>query len=152
MEGAPNIAEGVGTGDKAFLVPILKSDIAERTVTGPVLIPAPFVDLQGDRVTAAEIRKAMIRFMDGLNKRTQAAVDHSQFNKDVRVVECYIAPVDLQYGETLLPAGTWILTVHVLDDETWGRVLSGELRGFSIGGKGRRTPAPETTQAQAEAA
>lgn len=147
MEGAADNA--IVAGDKTFLVPIFKTDAAERTVTGPVLIPAPFVDLQGDRVSAADIRKAMIRFMDGLNRQTQAAVDHTQFDKDVRVVECYIAPVDLKFGETILPAGTWILTVHVLDDATWARVLSGELRGFSIGGKGRRIPAAEAQAAEA---
>lgn len=30
----------------------------------------------------------------------------------------------------------WMFGMHVTDDETWGMVKRGELKGFSIGGKG----------------
>src|SRR5690606_41471710 len=56
-----------------------------------------------------------------------------------RVVESYIAPVDLHFGEVSVPKGSWMMGVRVTDDETWDLVKKGRLTGFSI--MGMRTPA-----------
>jgi hypothetical protein len=64
-------------------------------------------------------------------------------NPLLRVVECYQAPVDFELGGQPVGAGDWIMSVKVMDEEVWRQVESGELRGFSIMGRGLRVPVKE---------
>lgn len=115
--------------------PIKKVDAAKRLVTGVVLEPDT-VDLQGDVITADEIRKAMERYME---KSQKIGRQHESCAR-ASVVECYIANADfLLDGMELVRKGSWVLTVKFHDDTIWRDIVSGKLTGFSIGGKGVRT-------------
>lgn len=107
----------------------------EQFVLGPVLVPDT-EDLQGDVVSADEIRQAAHRFMEWYQDI------HLQHERDttLKVTESFVAPVDFQLGDYLVKAGTWLLGVHVTDPGIWQMVKDGRLRGFSIGGYAERVP------------
>jgi rubrerythrin len=126
-----------GKVEKSVYSPIRKVDEYLRLVTGVVLEPDS-VDLQGDRISVEDIRKAMESYM--INSQT-VGLQHEK-KADAVVVECYLAPCDFQLG---LPAGivrkgSWVLTTKILSDELWQKVLDGSIGGFSVGGTGIRTP------------
>jgi DNA adenine methylase len=107
----------------------------ERYVLGIVLEPE-VVDAQGDIYSAEEIRAAAHRFMEdfgGLGLMHRVLV-----NDQVKVLECYLAPVDFELAGVSVRKGTWLLGVRVLSDELWAQVKDGGLTGFSIGGSARR--------------
>jgi len=125
-------------------VPILKSDEMKRLVYGPALIPSVFeadgtivegeADAQGDVVTAENIEAAAHDYLERYNESSRTGFMHTAFNKDIRVVESYILPVEMKFGSRTLPKGTWMIVMRVLDDAVWAKVLSKEITGFSIGG------------------
>ena len=109
----------------------------ERFVLGIVLEPE-VVDAQGDIYSGEEIRRAAHRFMEefgGLGLMHRLRV-----NGEVKVLESFLAPTDLEVGGVQVRKGTWLLAVRVLSDELWERVKGGDLTGFSIGGSARRVP------------
>jgi DNA adenine methylase len=69
----------------------------------------------------------------------------------VKILECYITPVEFTIGEVHVKKGTWIMAVRVIDDALWESVKTGDLTGFSIGGSARRVPEPNANKAPTEA-
>ncbi len=136
------MAEGAAevTGEccqKSVYSPIRKVDEALHWVTGVVLEPDT-VDLQGDVISAEDIRKAMEGFM----LKSQAIGHQHKALAKASVVECYRAPFDFMLdGRELIRKNSWVLTVKVLDETLWHDVVSGKITGFSIGGSGVRKPA-----------
>jgi hypothetical protein len=132
---------------KQIAVPIVKAESKgeKRIALGPVLIP-DVVDAQGDKISAESIELAAHDFLERYNQTSQAGVMHRYFDKDVRIVESYIAPQDLKFGERTIPKGTWMMAVHVIDTGTWDRIRSGEIVGFSIGGVAQEAQAVEDQQ------
>lgn len=120
---------------QCYVLPILKAEEAgdRRLVTGPVLIPDT-VDAQGHTVSAEEIERAAHNFLINYNEATQIAYMHKDFKRPLALVESWIAPIDLELNGRSVVKGTWIVTVKVLDDDTWAAVKKGEIQGFSIGG------------------
>lgn len=114
--------------------PFVRKEKAKRIVYGPVLIPGE-PDSDGDVVKAEKIEEVAHKFIEEYGN-----IDLMHSLKNVgRVVESYIAPVDLHFGEVSVPKGSWMMGVRVTDDETWDLVKKGRLTGFSI--MGMRTPA-----------
>lgn len=113
----------------------------ERIVTGAVLVPGK-IDAHGDLLPADVIRKAALDFGFRLNQAplgqetAVAGVQHTDFTRTekIRVVENYIAPADFELNGNAVLAGTWMLSVKVLDDEVWADVKDGKITGFSMGG------------------
>lgn len=104
----------------------------ERFVLGAVLIPET-VDLQNDIYDAAVIRKTAHQYLAeyaNIGKQHQVLV-----NELVDIVECYIAPVDFDLNGQAIKKGTWLLGVHIKDDQIWQDVKDGKLTGFSVGGE-----------------
>jgi len=113
--------------------PMVLKDKAKRIVYGPVLIPGE-PDSDGDVVTAEKIEDVAHRFVEEYGN-----IDLMHSLKNVgRVVESYIAPVDLHFDGVVVPKGSWMMGVRVTDDETWENVQKGRLTGFSI--MGMRNP------------
>ena len=111
----------------------------ERFVLGIVLEP-DIVDAQGDTYSIDEVRQAAHRFMEefgGLGLMHQMRV-----NDQVKILESYLAPGEVELGGVAVRKGTWLLAVHVLSDQLWEQVKSGQLTGFSIGGSARKIPEP----------
>jgi hypothetical protein len=116
-------------------IPLLKTG-EERFVLGVVLEPET-VDAQKDIYSAAEVREAAHRFME---EYQNVGLMHRQLvNGKVKILESYVAPVDLEIGGGHVKKGTWVLAVRVEDDELWGQAKEGSLAGFSIGGSAQRT-------------
>lgn len=119
---------------KSIVATIAKINVEKREVTGIVLEPN-VTDGQGDIYSAETIAKAMETFMTRLAKsEAELGVQHSDFTKNLKVLESWIVKEASSMGGTLLKAGTWMATVKVLDDDTWESVKNGDLTGFSIGG------------------
>lgn len=96
----------------------------------------PVEDHQGDVIEMAELRKAAHRFVS--NARVAKAMHKGQQVGDV--VESVL--IDDEFAKAVGMTDTrrgWWIGMEVLDEGIRKRVRSGELRAFSIGGKGRRT-------------
>lgn len=113
-----------------------KVDSVQRLVTGPALVPN-VVDSQGDFELKEEIEKAAHGFM-----ADRRGIDdmHKIFEGIGVPVESHILRDSEFIGNKRFAKGTWMLTVKVTNDDTWKRVESGELRGFSIVFRGVREP------------
>ena len=109
---------------------------AKRLVFGVVLEPDT-EDLQGDILEAHVIEEAAHAYL--ANSRI-VAEQHAYLAEDVSVVESYLAPTDFQMGDETIRNGSWVMAVHIANDELWEGVTKGEFTGFSIGGSGIRTP------------
>jgi hypothetical protein len=121
--------------EKRLDVEILKANEEEQTVSGVVLQPE-VVDAQGDIMSADVIKKAAYGFLMNFNKSTKLGLQHSTFPKGkLALVESYVAPNGIVLGAKTVRAGSWIMTVKVLDATIWKRVKDGKITGFSIGGK-----------------
>ncbi len=106
---------------------IVMKDADRRIVYGPVLIP-DLPDTDGDVVSADKVERVAHRFMEEYR-----LMEHMHTLKSVaRPVESYIAPADLNLGGTRVPKGSWVMGARVVDDDAWGEVKSGKLKGFSV--------------------
>lgn len=114
--------------------PIAYKSAAKRIVYGPVLVPGE-PDHEGEVLTAEKIEDVAFKFMEDFRY-----IDLSHTLQEVgRPVASHILDrpqtFAMKDGSVLsLPQGTWMLGIRVRDDKSWERVLSGELRGFSIMG------------------
>ena len=113
----------------------------ERYVLGIVLEPQDPNDprdTQGDVYTAEEVRKAAHLFME---QYRNIGIQHSGLvNDKVKILETWIQHEDTFIGGQEVKAGSWLMAVRVLNDELWEAVKAGLITGFSIGGRGKRTP------------
>lgn len=124
--------------DRNWTVPILKVSDEKHTVTGVVLEPES-TDSHGDIYSAGVIADAMEKFMMDYQR---IGVMHRDFTKSSKlfIVQCFIAPQPMKLGNQLIKAGSWIMTVKVLDKGIWADIKAGRLRAFSIGGRARTIP------------
>lgn len=111
---------------------IKKFDSELQIVWGEVYAPG-FPDSQGDFMTAETVRDMAYGFM---RKSAMDAIDtdHSREKNGSFIVESFIARKD---DPDFIP-GSWVIGVHVPDQDTWSLVKNGELNGFSIDGFGTR--------------
>lgn len=112
----------------------VKVDKARRIVEGPALVPN-VMDLQGDFELAEDIEETAHKFLSDFRNIGEM---HRKFTNIGALIESWILRQDIQVGKRTLPKGTWMVAVKVLNDATWKKVETGELRGFSIGYTGRR--------------
>lgn len=95
----------------------------------------PFQDHSGDMITVDEIRKAAHRFI------TDARVAKTMHRGQPvgEIVESVIIDDDFAkaMGMSVTHRGWWI-GMRIDDEDVRKRVRSGELRAFSIGGRGKR--------------
>ena len=108
--------------------PVVKRNDEKRIVYGPVLIPGE-PDHDGDVVSTDKIEQVAHDFAE---KYGNVDLMHS-LNNVGKMVETYLSPMDLTFGEITVPKGSWMMGVRVTDEESWA-VKSGKLNGFSIMG------------------
>jgi len=101
---------------------------ALRQATFVVLEPN-IPDLQGDIYSEEEVRKACHNFVEFCQK---AYIDHKVETADMKFVELYVAPTDLNINGTNIVKGTW-LAVCQFNEELWQEVKADPLMGLSIG-------------------
>lgn len=134
------------------VVDIFKVDNEKHIVYGKALVPNKH-DSQGDIVSKADVEEAAHNFLIQLQKSYESLVKGAmsavssnnpeevkgqigvmhRFFKGVGgfgyVVESYIDPT-----------GSWVLGTKINDETIWKMVKSGQITGYSIGGKGIRIP------------
>lgn len=125
--------EEPGKITKSFRVPIMKGD---RQIVYGVVSEPNSIDLQGDRLSESEIRKACHKFMQTSQKINK---EHEGPAK-ADIIESYIAPTDFKCGGQMVRKGSWVMAVKVKDPDLWQAVKKGEITGFSIAGQGERVP------------
>lgn len=126
-------AEG-GNAQFSALGKIVKVDEATHYVTGIVYEPM-VEDAHSNFMTEDEIRKAAYWFAKNGDK---VDLQHSfESVEGVSVVENYVAPCDMQVGDTPIVKGTWLMTAEVTNADVWVAVQKGEITGFSMGGLGK---------------
>lgn len=99
----------------------------KRIVYGEVY-PPDRIDSDKEYMTAEEIEKMAHDF---LRQKMNDQIDVMHENKTyegVCVVESFIA----RDGDPDFIPGSWVVGVHIPDDELWGMVEKGELNGFSM--------------------
>jgi hypothetical protein len=89
-------------------------------------------------MTPQEVEKAAHTWLSEYGKH--GLLHKGEVAPSIRPVESYIAPASFRMGQQDVPAGAWVLGVHIADRDVWSKVKSGELNGFSIQGWGKRRP------------
>ncbi len=122
---------------------LIKTDEEQGLIYGVILEPEE-IDSQGDIISEGEITKAAHDFMVGYREQqTKVSEMHKREARKVNLVESYVAPTDFKMGDKKVKKGSWIGVSKVLDHKTnplWNKVKKGEYTGYSIKGKGKRTP------------
>lgn len=113
----------------------------KKVVYGVVLEPmtevTPNGDAHGDVMSEEEIEKTAHQFMASFRQMKKG---HSGNAVEAVPVESFIAPCEFELGGQKVKKGSWVLGVHVQDDDIWDGIKKGEINSFSPGGVGRRHP------------
>lgn len=110
-------------------------DEVKQVAFAPVLVPKE-ADKQGDVIPKPTIESAAHRYLTEYRKVDS---DHDLHEGKGSPVESWTLKSDTAFdipgkGESrTYPEGTWVMGIK-FDDETWGRIQSGELNGLSIYG------------------
>lgn len=119
---------------------IAKVNDEERMVYGYASVAkdgdTTLVDRQGDMISEVELVKMAHRFIKGAR---HGKVMHAG-KPMAEVVESLVLRPEVAkaLGLETFNKTAWVIGMKVHDDSTWSRVKKGELRAFSIGGKGKR--------------
>ena len=109
---------------------LTKADDPQKLVYGVVYEP-DVEDVHGDFMDAETIEKAAHGFMEDYQ---QIDKQHDFTTNAGKVVESYVAPVDMTVGETIITKGTWVLVTKATD-EMWESIQKGEFTGYSLAGQ-----------------
>lgn len=139
-------AEATPTFERS--IPILKVDDEKRIVTGIVYEP-DVLDAHDEFMTVEEIEKSAHQFLKDYRNIDK---QHDFVAGQAEVVESWIAKEAGKLGEQDIQKGTWLMSVHVADDDTWGEIKKGELTGFSMGGVGERVEHDDVQKSEIEQA
>ena len=116
-------------------VQIIGTDAPKRLVYGVVIEPNS-MDVDGDVMTEEGVEYAAHHF---LAVRGIMAYRHTKAVKAVPV-ESYIAPVDFEMGGQKVVKGSWVLVSRCDDEKTWQEIVTGFIKGYSVGGFSSRRP------------
>lgn len=95
-----------------------------RTVTGQVYAPN-ILDSHTEMMEDEDVTVMCHRWM--AQNMNSFDVMHDNVTVDATTLECWIARGHPDWDE-----GAWVITVKINDDETWKRIKSGNLGGFSV--------------------
>lgn len=121
---------------------VVKSDEMKQILVVPVLVPED-VDAQDDIYSHDEVEKAAHLFMrDYVKGESELGLDHERVldRQKAHIVELWIEKADVQYGDEVIPKGTWMIAIHIPDVEVWKSALAGERTGASIEGTALSVP------------
>ena len=114
-------------------IPIIKQANEELKQATFLVLSPDEVDLHGDVYDANEVRKACHNFNTYCRK---ANLLHLFDTEAFSVAESYIAPVDMQMGETIIKAGSWLAVIQVSESEDgvalWEGIKDGDFNGLSV--------------------
>lgn len=105
---------------------VCKSD-EQQIVYGEVYAPDR-PDAQGEFMTRDEVRKMAHDF---IRNGKMASIDVQHNNRVIKgasVVESFVA----DEGQSQFIPGSWVVGVHIPDQELWDTIKKGEINGFSM--------------------
>lgn len=125
-----------------------KVDTEKRQVFGWASIVEldgePVVDLQGDYIAIDEVEKSAYEYVHKSRRGGDMHLrDGSEPVVKSHMIESFVVTPEKKAALGLpeeMPVGWWV-GYQVNDDELWGAVKDGKRTGFSIHGRGVRTPA-----------
>jgi hypothetical protein len=150
----PMPAMGVGKAsdlDVVWIGEFSKTDSERRQAFGWASVVEvngePVVDLQGDFVTPDEIEKAAYSYViksrvGGHQHRRTDDVHKDEPVKVGEMIESFVV-TDEKVAKMGLPESMprgWWVGFQYDDDDTWNKVKNREVTGFSIHGRGKRSP------------
>ena len=128
----PPVREGVDETTDADII-MKKFDEEERKVLGVVLEPDTF-DLHKDIYSIEEVLKAQTNF----NKHCmQPNLNHDENTDEIDITKSFIIEVDAMIGDQPVKEGSWLMEMHIPDDQMWEDVKKRDFTGFSIGGSAK---------------
>ena len=117
----------------------------KRIITGPLMIPNKMILLRETDgspyyiwFSRKTIRKMAEKFFK-MNNHNNTDINHDENITDKNtLVESWISE-SMEYDKSrklgfALPPGTWYVSYKINDDDTWKKIKSGELKGFSLAG------------------
>lgn len=117
----------------------------EMIVTGPAMVPQQLI-LRKDEMgnpfhvyfSKDTIKKIAKKFFE-YNKQNQTDINHDDnIVTDNTLLESWIVEDPKMDKSTAMgfnvPAGTWMASYQINDEETWKQIKNGELNGYSIAG------------------
>ena len=107
---------------------IQRIDDDQQVIYGLVYAPLD-LDTYGEAMTAADIQIMAHRFLQLEGTQTIDEMHDELPKQDCYPIESFIARKGDPEG---YPEGGWVLGVKIDNDETWGRIKTGELNGFSF--------------------
>lgn len=124
---------------KYYDVSVVKNDTEfEGLVTGIVYAPDT-KDADGNYASAEVIEKAMRTFMtdyyqfDVMHDLNVLKSDKGE-GRQVALIQNFIAPQDLTYGDRIVKKGTWIQETQYFDEEIKKKIADGTYNGYSLYG------------------
>ena len=122
-----------------------QADDEKRIVLGPAMIPDQKIfrkDNMGNPYyvffSPETIKMIAEKYMRNKYTDNNDQMHDGKAVKDVYVVESWIKEDEndksTKYGYGDLPVGTWFVSMKVKNDDTWNKVKSGVLNGFSVSG------------------
>lgn len=130
-------ARGLIPPDRGVEVRVEKAAAEQRLVFGWASITtqdgAPVVDVHGDSMPTEVLEKAAYRYtlQSRAGKRQHAGEPVMHLVESVVLTKAKQDAMGVDLGRE----GWWV-GFHVPDDATWGAIKSGDVTGFSIGGRG----------------
>ena len=116
----------------------IKKIESQNTALFIALVPDE-VDLNGDKISAEEIKKAAYEFMKNLQDKA-VNIDHEEKTniETAHFVESYLTLVDMERNGDTIPQWTWIVGIQ-FDEDTFEKVQEGDFIWISIEWKGQYT-------------
>ena len=120
-------------------------DSEQRIVTGPLMIPNKMIlrrNADGSPFYIFFSRKTIKKMAEKFfktNKNNNTDINHDEnITNENTLLESWISESmthdkSYKYGY-MLPPGTWFVSYKINNDETWKKIKSGELKGFSLAG------------------
>lgn len=89
----------------------------------------------GDVYNEEEVRKAAHYFLANYKGKGNDFMHDGKDRENLKIVESYIAPVEMELNGQKVKKGSWLMATLVLDDVIWEKIKKGEITGYSIGGR-----------------
>ncbi len=104
-------------------------------IKGPALIPNKLIyrnDMMGERYIYFS-EETIVKFVETLMSKesNKFNIGHTNEPLNAILIESYFTSEDNEFN---IPKNSWIVGLKVKDSEAWGRIKSGEFKGFSVEG------------------
>lgn len=114
----------------------LAAEAGEQRIVWAEVYAPNIPDSDGDFMDEATIREMAYKFMKDMNLKKIDVQHKNDLVNGACVVESFIA----REGDPHFISGSWVVGVHIDNDEVWNKVKKGEINGFSIEAMVQRSP------------